>query len=84
MVFAPSTKRQPDDEHQPDLSAALPSTIHNPCTIEGQIEQAGKIAEGLRARRHGWQRVVVLAGPALVVLAATVALVVLVVDLARG
>jgi len=60
--------RQPD-QHQPDLSSGLPSTIHNPYTPEGQIEQAGKIAEGLRVRRRGWQRVVVLAGAAMIVVA---------------
>ena len=55
--------------HQrPDLSSGLPTTIHNPSTVEGQIEQAGKIAAGLRARRRGWRRIVFVAGTAVVVL----------------
>lgn len=69
------------DQHEPDLSSGLPSTIHNPYTVEGEIEQAGKIAAGLRVRRRGWQRAVVLAGVAMVVVALVVALAVFVVDL---
>jgi hypothetical protein len=72
--------RQPDQQ-RPDLSSGLPSTVHSPYTVEGEIEQAGKIAAGLRVRRRGWQRVVVLAGAAMVVVALVVALVVFVVDL---
>jgi hypothetical protein len=43
-------------------------TIHSPFTVEGQIEQTGKIAAGLRARRRGWRRIIFVAGTATVVL----------------
>ncbi len=49
----------------------LPLTAHHPATAEGQIEQAGKIAAGLRAGRTGWRRSYVrLAGALLAVLVA--------------
>lgn len=81
MILPFMMVRQPDQQ-RPDLSPGLPSTVHNPYTVEGEIEQAGKIAAGLRVRRRGWQRVVVLAGAAMVVVALVLALVVFVVDLA--
>jgi hypothetical protein len=42
--------------------------MDDPSTVEGQIEQAGKIASGLRARRRGWRRTVFSIGAALVIL----------------
>lgn len=45
-----------------------PSTGHNPSTVAGRIEQAGKIAAGLRARRRGWRVVPFRTGVVLVAL----------------
>lgn len=81
MVF-PLLMMGQSGQQRPDLSRGLPSTVHCAYTPEGEIEQAGKIAEGLRVRRRGWQRVVVLAGVVMIVIALVVALVVFVVDLA--
>lgn len=73
---------QPDRE-RPELTSGLPSTVHDPSTVEGEIEQVGKMATGWHVRRQGWRRVVVLAGAAVVVVALAVALAVLVVDVIR-
>jgi hypothetical protein len=62
--------RAHDHQHpRPDLMSGLPSTVHSPSTLEGQIEQAGKIAWGLRNSRRGWRRAVFLAGASVIVLA---------------
>ena len=51
----------------------LPMTMHHPATPEGRIEQAGKIAAGLRARRTGWRQLYVRVGGGLLVLVALAA-----------
>jgi hypothetical protein len=48
--------------------------VHSPLTPPGQIEQAGKIADGLRASRVGWRRIVVPVGLALIALTLLAAL----------
>jgi hypothetical protein len=44
----------------------LPQTPHSPLTPLGEIEQFGKIADGLRARREGWRKWVVRIGIVLI------------------
>jgi hypothetical protein len=53
-------------ERDAQLMRGLPQTLHSPLTPSGEIEQAGKIADGLRASRVGWRRIVVPAGLALI------------------
>lgn len=48
------------------LMRGMPQTQHSPLTPLGEIEQYGKIADGLRVRRVGWRRIVVPVGLALV------------------
>jgi hypothetical protein len=48
------------------LMRGLPQTLHSPPIPSGQIEQAGKIADGLRVRHVGWRRIVVPVGLALI------------------
>jgi hypothetical protein len=40
----------------------VPQTVHSALTPEGEIEQATKIAIGLRGPRTGWRRVVFRSG----------------------
>jgi hypothetical protein len=42
--------------------AGLPQTAHSGLTPSGEIEQATKIAAGLKQPRHGWRRAVVVIG----------------------
>jgi hypothetical protein len=49
-------------ERDAELMDGLPQTLHSPLTPLGEIEQAGKIAAGLRHPREGWRRVVVPVG----------------------
>jgi hypothetical protein len=58
----------------PQLSTGLPQTVHSALTPAGEIEQATKIAEGLRQHRRGWRRVVFVAGLAVLGLAAALTL----------
>ncbi|GAA3342165.1 hypothetical protein GCM10020358_36160 [Amorphoplanes nipponensis] len=53
----------------------LPQTAHSALTPVGEIEQAAKIAEGLRRPREGWRRVVFRIGVLILMLGATAALV---------
>jgi hypothetical protein len=64
----------PPDEH--DLLRGLPLTSHHPESFEGNLEQIGKMAAGLRATRHGWRRVVARIGLATLGVAVAVLLVV--------
>jgi hypothetical protein len=61
-----------------DLLRGWPGTTHSPFTPAGEIEQAAKIAEGLRSPRQGWRRVVARIGFCVVILAAAVLVVLLV------
>jgi hypothetical protein len=45
-----------------DPLRGVPQTRHSALTPEGEIEQAAKIAMGLRRPRTGWQRVTFRAG----------------------
>lgn len=44
------------------LFSAIPQTAHSALTPLGEIEQAGKLADGLRRPRDGWRHVVFRAG----------------------
>jgi hypothetical protein len=62
-------------EHSARAAAAqlwrgLPQTAHSGLTPAGEIEQATKIAEGLRQPRTGWRRGVFLTGMVILGLAA--------------
>jgi hypothetical protein len=48
----------------------LPQTGHSGLTPVGEIEQATKVADGLKQRRDGWRRVVFLIGVVIVALSA--------------
>ena len=52
------------------LWRGLPQTEHSGLTPVGEIEQAAKIAEGLRQPRDGWRRGVFLTGVVILGLAA--------------
>jgi hypothetical protein len=58
------------DRPAPNLRKGLPQTTHSALTPSGEIEQATKIAEGLRQRREGWRRIVFMAGIVVVALMA--------------
>jgi hypothetical protein len=45
-----------------DIMRGLPQTESSMLTPAGQIEQAGKIAGGLRTPRDGWRKIVFRAG----------------------
>ncbi|GIE86479.1 hypothetical protein [Actinoplanes regularis] len=55
--------------------AGLPQTEHSALTPLGEIEQATKIAEGIKQPRHGWRRAVVVIGLVLLALWAVAAVV---------
>ncbi|GID97412.1 hypothetical protein Adi01nite_68240 [Amorphoplanes digitatis] len=48
----------------------LPQTAHSAFTPLGQIEQATKLAAGLKQPRTGWRRAVAVMGEVLIVLTA--------------
>ena len=56
------------------VTAGLPQTEHSGLTPLGEIEQAAKIAAGLRVPRHGWRKAVVMIGLVLIALAAAAVL----------
>jgi len=51
-----------------ELWKGLPQTGHSALTPVGEIEQATKVAEGLKQPRRGWRRVVFLVGVVIVAL----------------
>ena len=53
----------------------LPQTPHSGLTPLGEIEQMGKIADGLRYRRTGWRKWVVRVGLVLIGLAGVATLI---------
>lgn len=55
-------------ERDAEVMNGLPQTLHSPLTPQGEIEQFGKIAAGVRAPREGWRKVVVPVGLALLVI----------------
>ncbi|AEV85572.1 hypothetical protein ACWT_4550 [Actinoplanes sp. SE50] len=57
------------------MTAGLPQTLHSGLTPLGEIEQATKIAAGLKVPRHGWRKAVVTIGVGLLALAAAAILV---------
>jgi hypothetical protein len=73
---------EPVDGQTADTLRGLPQTVHSAYTPLGEIEQAGKIADGLRAERQGWRKVVFRIGIGLI--AAAVITVVVVVIYAQS
>ena len=69
------TELVPAVHTRPVNNAGLPQTTHSALTPAGEVEQATKIAEGLRQPRDGWRRVVFRAGVAVLALAAAAAVV---------
>jgi len=59
-----------DRDSAPQLWKGLPQTAHSALTPVGEIEQAGKIAEGFKQPRQGWRRIVFLTGVVIVALMA--------------
>jgi len=53
----------------------LPQTAHSSLTPLGEIEQATKIAAGLKQPRHGWRKAVVIVGLVVLALAVVAAVV---------
>ena len=62
--------QQPPDGDDP--LRRWPSPSHSPGSFEGQLEQVGKIASGLRSPRTGWRRQVGRIGLATLLLVALV------------
>jgi hypothetical protein len=63
--------------------AGLPQTSHSALTPSGEIEQATKIAAGLKQPRHGWRRAVVVIGLAVIAVGAVAAIVAGLLDAAQ-
>lgn len=58
---------------EPQHWTGLPQTTGSALTPVGEIEQAGKVAAGLRQPRDGWRRIVFRAGVTVVALGAAAA-----------
>lgn len=54
----------------PELWTGLPQTAHSALTPLGEIEQATKVAEGLKQPREGWRRAVFVVGVVILALSA--------------
>jgi len=59
-----------EEEHVSAIMRGLPQTRHSALGPSGQIEQYGKIAEGLTRPADGWRRTVVRTGAVCLVLIA--------------
>ena len=55
-----------DSRAASQIGAGLPQTASSALTPLGEIEQATKIAVGLKQPRHGWRRAVVVIGLAVI------------------